>query len=46
MRLAQGQVHGISWQIVPAHLGELMSGEVRALMEMKKIVIDELVNAD
>lgn len=39
--------YGISWQILPANLGELMSGEaqVKALMGMKKIVIDELVNA-
>lgn len=39
--------YGVSWQIVPNNLGELMTGEaqVRALMGMKKIVIDELVNA-
>lgn len=38
---------GISWQIVPAHLGELMTGDaqVQAMMGMKKIIIDELVNA-
>ncbi|GAA1541511.1 VOC family protein [Brevibacterium picturae] len=40
--------YGISWQIVPANLGELMTGDaqVRALMGMKKIVIEQLVNAD
>lgn len=39
--------HGISWQILPANLGELMTGEaqVKALMGMKKIIIEELVNA-
>lgn len=39
--------YGISWQIVPARLGELMTGDaqVKALMGMKKIVIAELVNA-
>ena len=39
--------YGISWQIVPAHLDELMTGDaqVKALMGMKKIVIEELVNA-
>lgn len=38
---------GISWQIVPDNLGELMTGDaqVRALMGMKKIVIAELVDA-
>ena len=38
---------GVSWQIVPANLGELMTGpaQTHALMQMKKIVIDDLVNA-
>ena len=38
---------GVSWQIVPANLGELMTGpaQTQALMQMKKIVIDDLVNA-
>ncbi|MGO1291233.1 MAG: VOC family protein [Brevibacterium linens] len=39
--------YGVSWQIIPANLGELMTGPARtqALMQMKKIVIDDLVNA-
>lgn len=39
--------YGISWQIIPAKLGELMTGEaqVKALMGMKKIVLEDLVNA-
>ena len=38
---------GVSWQIVPANLGELMTGpaQTQALMRMKKIIIDDLVNA-
>ncbi|AMT94006.1 hypothetical protein A2T55_09620 [Brevibacterium linens] len=38
---------GVSWQIVPANLGELMIGpaQAQALMRMKKIIIDDLVNA-
>ncbi|HHX46948.1 MAG TPA: VOC family protein [Brevibacterium sp.] len=38
---------GVSWQIVPANLGELMTGpaQAQALMRMKKIIIDDLVNA-
>jgi predicted 3-demethylubiquinone-9 3-methyltransferase (glyoxalase superfamily) len=44
---------GISWQIVPMQLGELMNGEdaegvkrvTKALMHMKKIHIAELENA-
>ena len=38
---------GVSWQIVPANLGELMTGpaQTQALMQMKKIIIDDLVNA-
>lgn len=38
---------GVSWQIVPANMSELMSGpeQAKALMAMKKIVIDELKNA-
>ena len=38
---------GVSWQIVPANLGELMTGpaQTQALIQMKKIVIDDLVNA-
>ena len=39
--------YGISWQILPANLGELMTGDaqVKALMGMKRIIIEELVNA-
>jgi len=39
--------YGISWQIVPKNLDELMTGDaqVRALMGMKKIVIADLVAA-
>lgn len=39
--------YGVSWQIIPARLGELMRGDpqITALMGMKKIIIDELVNA-
>lgn len=39
--------YGVSWQIVPRNLGELMTGEaqIKALMGMKKIVIDDLVTA-
>ena len=39
--------YGVSWQIIPANLGELMTGpaQTQALMQMKKIVIDDLVNA-
>lgn len=39
--------YGLSWQIIPADLGELMTGDaqVKALMGMKKIIIEELVNA-
>ena len=38
---------GVSWQIVPANLGELMTGpaQTQALMQMKKIVIDDLIDA-
>ena len=38
---------GVSWQIVPANLGELMTGptQTQALMQMKKIIIDDLINA-
>ena len=38
---------GVSWQIVPENLGELMTGpaQTQALMRMKKIIIDDLVNA-
>jgi len=42
---------GISWQIVPAILGELMSNPersarvIQAFMQMKKFEIDQLVNA-
>lgn len=39
--------YGVSWQIVPANLAELMTGpaQTQALMGMKRIVIDELVDA-
>lgn len=39
--------YGISWQIVPGNMEELMVGDaqITALMGMKKIVIDELLNA-
>ncbi|QQB13661.1 VOC family protein [Brevibacterium casei] len=39
--------YGVSWQIVPKNLDELMTGDaqVRALMGMKKIVIADLVAA-
>ena len=39
--------YGLSWQIVPANLGELMTGDaqIKALMGMKKIVIEDLINA-
>jgi predicted 3-demethylubiquinone-9 3-methyltransferase (glyoxalase superfamily) len=35
---------GVSWQIVPTHMGELLRspGAVQAMMKMKKIVIAEL----
>jgi predicted 3-demethylubiquinone-9 3-methyltransferase (glyoxalase superfamily) len=43
---------GVSWQIVPSMLGELMTGEpekgkraMQALLQMKKLDIDKLVNA-
>jgi predicted 3-demethylubiquinone-9 3-methyltransferase (glyoxalase superfamily) len=42
---------GVSWQIIPANLGALIMNPVngqkamQALMKMKKLVIDELVNA-
>lgn len=39
---------GVSWQILPAGLGELMNGPeaVQALMRMKKIVIADFPSAD
>lgn len=39
--------YGVSWQILPANLAELMTGPaaVQALMGMKKIVIDDLAAA-
>jgi predicted 3-demethylubiquinone-9 3-methyltransferase (glyoxalase superfamily) len=45
--------YGLSWQIVPANMGELMVGEngsqnpaaFQAMMQMKKIVIADLVSA-
>lgn len=39
--------YGVSWQIQPANLAELMTGPaaVQALMGMKKIVIHELATA-
>lgn len=43
--------YGVSWQIVPSILGKLMSdpekgpGAMQALMKMKKLEIDKLVNA-
>lgn len=44
---------GISWQIIPSNMGELMKGEddaatqrkTQAMLKMKKIVIEELKNA-
>ena len=38
---------GVSWQIIPAKLGELMSrpGQIQAFMQQKKILIAELENA-
>ncbi|MFU8945298.1 VOC family protein [Mycetocola zhadangensis] len=38
---------GLSWQIIPANMGELMQRpeQVQVMMGQKKIVIDELVNA-
>jgi predicted 3-demethylubiquinone-9 3-methyltransferase (glyoxalase superfamily) len=42
---------GVSWQIIPANLGALIMNPVngqkamQALLKMKKLVIDELVNA-
>ena len=36
---------GVSWQIVPKNMGELMGGRpeaIQAMMQMKKIVISEL----
>lgn len=38
---------GLSWQIVPKNMGELMETEnqIKAMMGMKKIVIDELKRA-
>lgn len=43
--------YGVSWQIVPANIGQLIGNPVngqkamQALMKMKKIEIDKLVNA-
>jgi predicted 3-demethylubiquinone-9 3-methyltransferase (glyoxalase superfamily) len=43
--------YGVSWQIVPSMLGKLLSDSekgqraMQALMKMRKLVIDELVNA-
>ena len=39
--------YGLSWQIVPKNMGELMRGpaQVAAMMKMKKIVIADLENA-
>lgn len=43
--------YGVSWQIVPSNIGSLLSNPVngqkamQALMKMKKIEIDKLVNA-
>lgn len=38
---------GLSWQIVPANMGELTRtpAQILAMMQQKKIVIDELANA-
>jgi predicted 3-demethylubiquinone-9 3-methyltransferase (glyoxalase superfamily) len=38
---------GVSWQIVPANMGELLKtdAQIKAMMEMKKIVIAELEKA-
>lgn len=38
---------GLSWQILPANMGELMKtdAQMKAIMEMKKIIIAELENA-
>lgn len=36
---------GVSWQIIPNNMGELMGGRpeaIKAMMKMKKIVIEEL----
>ena len=38
---------GVSWQIIPANMGELVRSpeQIRAMMRQKKIVISELENA-
>ncbi|GGE98301.1 VOC family protein [Mycetocola zhadangensis] len=38
---------GLSWQIIPANMGELLGRpeQIQVMMGQKKIVIDELVNA-
>jgi len=38
---------GLSWQIIPENMGELLSGPaaIQAMMKMKKIVIKELQEA-
>ena len=38
---------GLSWQIIPANMGQLLSRpeQVQVMMAQKKIVIDELLNA-
>lgn len=38
---------GLSWQIIPANMSELMQRpeQVQVMMAQKKIIIDELVNA-
>lgn len=40
--------YGVSWQILPANLGELMTGPaaIQALMGMRKIVIADLQSAN
>jgi predicted 3-demethylubiquinone-9 3-methyltransferase (glyoxalase superfamily) len=43
--------YGVSWQVVPKILGELMSDEEKApkvmyaFMQMRKLIIEDLVNA-
>jgi predicted 3-demethylubiquinone-9 3-methyltransferase (glyoxalase superfamily) len=38
---------GLSWQIIPANMGELMQRpeQIQVMMKQKKIVINELMNA-
>lgn len=38
---------GLSWQIIPSNLGQLQktTGQIKALMTMKKIIIQDLIDA-